>query len=302
MPLNRNWHSVSFGNGVFVAVAGRETSEQVVATSTDGITWTERSLPKSDHWDSVAFGGGTFVVLSGTRFSKVGQFGDSVLVSSDGINWSQQKMPKIDGWDSVVYGNGKFVAQASVGVIGDNYNNVAVSSDGGLTWKMEIVLGATWTGNQVYFSNGMFSMFGTSSQQYKYYFSSDGAKWSELQSYAPSWLDVAASFTFGASKSVAVGPSGKIAYSIDSIYYVNANAPAGGPHWQSVIYGAGNFVTVGKITDTYPSALFNAAISSDGINWSKMTIGQNDWRGIAFGNGRFVAISSTQSAVWVPNP
>ncbi|PRW79267.1 hypothetical protein C7A10_32625, partial [Pseudomonas fluorescens] len=58
LPVNTNWQSVTYGNGVFVAVANGST---IAATSPDGITWTQRTLPASASWQSVTFGNGVFV-------------------------------------------------------------------------------------------------------------------------------------------------------------------------------------------------------------------------------------------------
>ncbi|MCZ2397822.1 MAG: hypothetical protein LC100_14930, partial [Chitinophagales bacterium] len=47
LPANTNWNSVTYGNGVFVAVA---QGSSIAATSPDGITWTQRVLPANTNW------------------------------------------------------------------------------------------------------------------------------------------------------------------------------------------------------------------------------------------------------------
>jgi hypothetical protein len=54
------WRGVAYGGGVFVAVS----PSNVAATSPDGITWTQRTLPSTQTWQAVAYGDGTFVVVS----------------------------------------------------------------------------------------------------------------------------------------------------------------------------------------------------------------------------------------------
>lgn len=44
--------SVSFGNGIFVAVS---RNSAYAASSTDGITWTSRTLPSSSNWNRIAY-------------------------------------------------------------------------------------------------------------------------------------------------------------------------------------------------------------------------------------------------------
>ena len=61
MPVSTAWYSVTYGNGVFVAVAYSST---IAATSPDGITWTQRALPASAAWQSVAYGNGVFATVA----------------------------------------------------------------------------------------------------------------------------------------------------------------------------------------------------------------------------------------------
>ena len=61
LPSSATWYSVTYGNGVFVAVASSTTA---AATSPDGITWTARTLPSSAQWISVTYGNGVFVAVT----------------------------------------------------------------------------------------------------------------------------------------------------------------------------------------------------------------------------------------------
>ena len=49
------WRSVTYGNGLFVAVASSGAGNRVM-TSADGITWTSRTSAADNNWSSVAFG------------------------------------------------------------------------------------------------------------------------------------------------------------------------------------------------------------------------------------------------------
>jgi hypothetical protein len=99
------WYSVTYGNGLFVAV-GQLADSNTIMTSPDGLTWTLRgSLTTSDSWSSVIYAGGKFVA--------VGLSG--VMTSPDGITWTSRSSAADNSWTSVTYGNGQFVAVSSTG-------------------------------------------------------------------------------------------------------------------------------------------------------------------------------------------
>ena len=59
---SRNWQSVCYGNGKFVAVAYHSN---YFAYSTDGITWTESTISNtSRYWYSVCYGNDKFVAVA----------------------------------------------------------------------------------------------------------------------------------------------------------------------------------------------------------------------------------------------
>jgi len=68
IPAN-DWRSVTWGNGLFVAVSASGTGNRVM-TSPDGITWTTQTSAADNNWASVTWGGPTgqekFVAVSGS--------------------------------------------------------------------------------------------------------------------------------------------------------------------------------------------------------------------------------------------
>ena len=100
------------------------------ATSTNGITWTQRTLPSSVGWTSLTYGNGTFVAVA---------YGTTTAASStDGITWTTRTLPDMQLWRSVTYGNGLFVA------VSDG-SAVAASSTDGITWTTRTLpSGANW--------------------------------------------------------------------------------------------------------------------------------------------------------------
>jgi hypothetical protein len=87
-----NWNGVACNptTGVFVAIANSTTA---AASSTDGITWTARSLPSSPYWIAVTCNPttGVFVAVS-TNAST------AAASSTDGITWTQRTLPTVSDW------------------------------------------------------------------------------------------------------------------------------------------------------------------------------------------------------------
>ena len=102
------WTSVTYGNGLFVAVANTGTGNRVM-TSPDGINWTARTSAADNDWYSVTYGNGLFVGVasSGT--------GNRVMTSPDGISWSTRDSGADNSWLGVTYFNNLFIAVASSG-------------------------------------------------------------------------------------------------------------------------------------------------------------------------------------------
>ena len=60
---DNNWLGVTYGNGLFVAVADSGTGNRVM-TSPDGITWTIRASAADNGWFGVTYGNGLFVAVA----------------------------------------------------------------------------------------------------------------------------------------------------------------------------------------------------------------------------------------------
>src|ERR1700704_4271996 len=100
LPAVSGWGDVAFGNSVYVAVS---STANIAATSPDGITWTQRTLPTSSSggWVGIAFGNGVFCAIGA---------GNSGATSPDGITWTAHTLPVIfPGLSSIAFGNGIFL-------------------------------------------------------------------------------------------------------------------------------------------------------------------------------------------------
>ena len=259
LPASKDWQSVTYGNDKFVAVA---FNSSVGAYSTDGITWTEMSMPTSN-WYDVTYGNGKFVAVASD--SAKGAY------STDGINWTEMSMPASRKWYGITYGNDKFVAVAFNSSVG------AYSTDG-ITWT-EMSMPARRGWKSVTYGDGKYVAVVAGNAKGAY--SSDGISWTEMSMPASrDWFSV----TYGNGKFVAVsGRSDKGAYSTDGITWTEMSMPIAYKTWH-VTYGNDKFVAVSEISD-------KGACSTDGINWTETTLPANSpWRGVTYGNGKFVAV------------
>ncbi len=102
---DNNWRSVTYANGLFVAVAQSGSGNRVM-TSPDGSTWTSQTAAADNDWNSVTYGNGLFVAVAQSGS------GDRVMTSPDGITWTSRTSAADNPWFSVTYGNGLFVAVA----------------------------------------------------------------------------------------------------------------------------------------------------------------------------------------------
>ena len=79
---DNQWRSVTYGNGLFVAVSDDGTGNRVM-TSADGITWISRTSA-DNAWNLVTYGNGLFVVV------RYGTASNQLMTSPDGITWTSR--------------------------------------------------------------------------------------------------------------------------------------------------------------------------------------------------------------------
>jgi len=270
-PANNLWESVTYGNGLFVAVSSNGTSR--VMTSPDGINWTLRSSPAPNQWWSVTYGNGLFVAVaqSGT--------GNRVMTSPDGINWTIQSSAADNNWTSVTYGNGLFVAVAQSGT-----GNRVMTSPDGINWTLRSSAADNdW--NSVTYGNGLFAAVAKTGTGNRVMTSLDGITWTARTSAADNdWWSV----TYASGLFVAVawtGTGNRVMTSPDGINWT-IRSSAADEEWNSVTHGNNLFVAV---SSTGPERVMT---SPDGINWTLRSSPAMLWRSVAYANGMFVAVST----------
>ncbi len=132
---------IGYANNCFIAVGDHGS----IFTSTDGMIWTDRSVPTTGGFRGVAYGSGVYVAV-----------GDIGATSGDGVSWSLNSGNPPVQLQRVVYGNGVFVAA------GDSapfyYNASLYSSVDGINWRL------SWSSGDLYaptlaYGNGEFLAF-----------------------------------------------------------------------------------------------------------------------------------------------
>jgi hypothetical protein len=291
-PGDYNWNSVTYGNGLFVAVAS--SSIKRVMSSTDGIIWTLRTPANYNNWRVVTYGTpngqGLFVALADTGT-------EQIMTSPDGITWTGITPPVVQIWNSVIYGNGLFVA---VGRKASSSTNELITSSDGIIWNLRTFQDYNnW--RSVTYGNGLFVAVGSLGGN-QVNISSDGIIWSSVTAGIDRpWNSV----TYGTPNgvgifvAVATGLGDKIMSSPDGIYWYPQNSAANNS-WNSVTYGEKN--GVGLFVAVASSGTGNRIMTSNnGITWNISTFfSNNNWNsvvyGISNGLGMFVTVAPSGSS------
>lgn len=175
---NDTWSAITYGDGLFVAVASSYSGGNGIMTSPDGITWTLQSGVGSGGYTGVTYGFGTYVA------SKTGSPG-TIVISYDGITWFDQTT----GFSSltVFFANGIFTT-------GKHY------SYDGLTWSAAT---APNFAVKITYGNGYF--MAVTDSEIKYLYSINGITWTaDTPPNTSNFKGVA----FGLNRFVSVGSGG----------------------------------------------------------------------------------------------
>ncbi len=290
-----SWQIAMSSDGLFVTVGDVGT----ILTSSDGISWTERTSGTTNNLYGVTYGGG--LVLT------VGDNG-TILTSSDGSTWTSRTSGITNNLYGVTYGGGLFVT------VGDN-RTILTSSDG-TTW-------ANTSANKrttlryfskpdaphlygVTYGDGLFVTVGGDATIFT---SSDGTTWTENgQNLRSNWGDgqYFKAVTYRNKLFVLVGRNGKIMNSPDGITWKERKAgttnnlmgvtysPTCGKvewkGWDAGLCKNGIFVSVGKGG--------KIITSFDGNWWVKRTFKGAGWiYAVAYGNGTFVTVGNNGTII-----
>ena len=280
VPYSVRWNDVTYGNGLFVAVAGTVGTNRVM-TSPDGITWAPQSAAENNNWYSVTYGDDLFVAV-GT----IAAAGTGVMTSPDGITWARRDHPlgQPNDWRSVTYGNDLFVA------VSDSGTKRVMTSPDGITWTARdhpALASNNWY--SVTYGNDLFVAVARSGNK-RVMTSPDGITWTARDHPVGEdneWFSV----TYGNGLFVAVAADSegenRVMTSPDGITWTARAHPAGEDnYWRAVTYGNGLFVAVAA------NGTNRVMTSPDGITWTARSAAEaNSWYDVTYGDGLFVAVA-----------
>jgi hypothetical protein len=228
------------------------TSSNVLA----GTNWNVAisSLDSNNYYKAVcySFDSGTFVAVGGLG---TGNSFQSVMTSPDGITWTQRTSSQAttNTWNAITYASGTYVAVGGK-FFNDEFNSLMTSPDG-----------ITWT--------------------------------QRTSSYASSYFSCVTygSGTFVAGNIYEDPTTSSIMTSPNGITWTPRITPFG--KIRAMTYGSGTFVAVcgaGVLNTGATTILQSILTSPNGITWTprSSSMGVNQWNGITYGSGTFVAVGA----------
>jgi Immunoglobulin domain/Beta-propeller repeat len=275
LPVAVSLNAVSYAKDMFMGVG-----DGFFVTSSNGITWTSRSLGTSLLLHGITWGNGLFVAVGYDNSSG----NSAILTSPNGLTWTSRNPATRAFLGSVAYASGIFVA------VGGSYDSTVLTSTDGVTWTSRNT-GTAYSLGGIEYGRGRFVVAGGARADLPASFltSIDGISWSSSGYLAP-WMGIGG-LAFGTGNTlVAVG----VNYSGDSSGYYgivgNFALGSNGLAWSlvtnalyDVAYGDGTFVAVG-VNGTILSSL-------DGYYWKPRISGTSGYLvSIAYGKGTFVVV------------
>lgn len=281
----------------FVAVSSSTTA----ASSTDGVTWTSRTLPAlanfvtytnskfyaqssnavSESTTGVSWSSATSNSQSNFRYAwggngyliKIG-FGGVYSYANAGSSWTSGTMPTGAGdWFTGTYGNSTFVAATLNN--GSVPSTLAATATNPATWTQRTLASAgVWRasgfGNSRFIVVGDDTSYGAS--QVGQTSTDNGATWSNITlPSVQNWRGVA----YGNGVFIVASTGTAAASSTNGTTWTSRTMPSASG-WYSATYGNGTFVVAGDNG--------KIAYSTNGTSWSETTAVSSiyNWSGIAF--------------------
>jgi len=268
-PPNNSWSSVTWGNGIFVAVASAGTGARVM-TSPDGVTWNPGTPFPRKAWQAVTWGNNMFV--------SVASDGDDtkVMTSSNGLTWNARTPIPDNNWQSVVWGDDTFVAVAP-----SSDDSQVMTSRDGITWTpRRAASDDSWT--SVTWGNDLFVAVASNGDDTPVMTSRDGVTWTRPATRVPvnEWQSV----TWGNGRFVAVSSNEDDTQVMTSENGTAWTSRAGSSYddsWTSVTWAGDMFVAVAS-SGTGKQVMY----ARDGVTWSTRTSGTvpNQWQSVTRAN------------------
>lgn len=324
----RNWTASSatlpyitrdarYCNGKF-QLAGMDSSgySGIVASSTDGTTWTSQSVLANTILNGLACNGSTLVAVSSKGSSRSSDGGNTwttgsggvgfnhvtvgsnyvastdsgaVYTSSDGLNWSKVATPTDGALKRLANNGGSVVAVGAGGRIAASIN--------GAGWQMAASGSSGRYLDHVAYGNGSFVVAGTGNNP-----ALGNANTLLSSANGNSWVSRGSGVFYGLGfvndRFIAVGHDGTILTSTDGSTWKDVSLPGIGSLY-GVAYGNCRYVITGTTNNGV------ALVSYNGKNWKAVTVSDSQlapfgFYRVAFGNGIFVTVGNGYDSNWHP--
>ena len=269
--VSSNLNAVASSGTLFVAVGDAGT----IVTSSDGASWTPRSVPSPNCGITCnAFRG---VAWTGSQFVAVGDSG-AIFSSANGINWVSRSVSSATNLSAVTWAGTQLVAVGTSSGVGA----ISLTSPDGITWTphgpigaFEILYGVAWSG-AVFAATGMNSI----------YTSADGVSWTSTGLSG----STGSSISWTGSKFVAVIGSG-VTTSSDGISW--STQSLGGPVLRTSGFSGSQYVAAGG-----SGVLFT---SPDAVTWTKQGSGtQTSLTGMTWAGTQLVIVGGSGTIITAP--
>lgn len=202
-----------------------------------------------------------------------------IAQASGGTVWTLRSAPDAY-WGGVTFAEDKFVTVGGAPTV--------LTSPDGVTWTSNAAPAGNWT-SVVHAQDQFVAVAANSGSGNLAMTSPDGITWTARPglNVPTNWNSV----TFGDDTYVASGDQW-MAYSTDGISWTEAEHFTGQYHsWKSVAFADDTFVVVNSAT----GGVNRVMTSNDGVTWTPRNAGiqVNEWTGVAYGAGLFVAVAGT---------
>ena len=269
---SKNYNGLAYASGTYVAIAAGTNG--IMYSLDECETWQDENI-SSDNWTSLTYGSGTFLAVSNNGTERV-------AMSPDGINWTIQNSNLSTSvgayWSGVAYGQNMFAAIS----LFDSDGIIATSVDG-IDWT-NVYSGSGYGYNLYYFNDTFFAInnYGGIIR------SSDGINW--VTSSASGYGGTASDLTYGDGKYVIMGSTPSegiptlytvITGSSDATTWRTGSVVPDYSFNNTITYGNGVFVALGSNT---------GLVSTDGLEWQRITIPNRTWSDIDYINNKFIAV------------
>lgn len=270
------------------------TSNQIALYSTNGITWTQTTMPVSALWHYISYGNGLFLATATE--------GDPNLVNSqiaaystDAITWTRTTLPIAADWRASIYAFNKWIVAS-----GYSDNIVATSTDL-ITWTQGTMpisarIHNFALGNDLIVSApGYFSIHDSGSNlgySSSIIYSTDAITWNVSTVTSSSVYDISYGnnvFVLLDVRGISDRSTQNVFVSTDATSWTQYTMPLLAS-WMNISYGNEKFFA---FTYNYPPASTGlSATSTDGITWTQATISNIIMSpNVIYANNRFVAVN-----------